>query len=163
MLERIKNAQELYNYKLGSAYNMEHKVLDLLDASIDNAQDESIKQLLRHHQDETRQQISNIEQAFAAFGWEADKKPCISMEALEQEAKAETKITDDRLKDAVILAGAGETEHHEIATYDTLIMGAQAMGRNDVAQLLQQNLEQEQHTLQEVRNESQRVAQAIAA
>lgn len=85
------------------------------------------------------------------------------MEALEQEPKVEAKLTDDRIVDAVVLAGAAEPEHHEIGMYETLVTGAQAMCRDDVARLLQQNLEQEQHTLQEVKNATQKVAQAIAA
>jgi ferritin-like metal-binding protein YciE len=163
MLGRIDNAQELYNFKLGSALTMENKTLDILDANIEEAQDESLKQLFRHHQDETRQQISNIEQAFGKLGWDVDDKPCPSMEALEQENKAEANLAAKKLKDAVVLGGASETEHHEIAMYENLITGARAMGRDDVASLLQQNMEQEQHTLQEVQNASQRVSQQIMA
>jgi ferritin-like metal-binding protein YciE len=61
--------------------------------------------------------------------------------------------------DAVILAGAAETEHHEIAVYEGLITDAQAMGKDDIVQLLQQNLEQEQHTLEEVKQAAQQLAQ----
>jgi ferritin-like metal-binding protein YciE len=50
----------------------------------------------------------------------------------------------------VILAGCAETEHHEIAVYENLIVHANAMGHEDVAGLLQENLDQEQHTLGEV-------------
>jgi len=37
------------------------------------------------------------------------------------------------------------------------------MGRQDVVQLLQQDLEQEQHTLEEVKQATQKLAQAQAA
>ena len=59
----------------------------------------------------------------------------------------------------MILAGAAETEHHEIAVYEGLITEAQAMGKQDIVQLLQQNLEQERHTLEEVKQASQQLAQ----
>ena len=48
---------------------------------------------------------------------------------------------------------------HEIAVYEELITFAQAMGRDDVVALLQANLEQEQHTLEEVRRAAERIAQ----
>jgi ferritin-like metal-binding protein YciE len=162
MFERLNTPQELYNFKLGSAYKSEQKVLDMLEKNIEEAQDPSIKRLLQHHHEETQQQIGNIEQAFAALGWEPDESPCPTMEALEKQAKAEIKMTDDALVDNVVLAGAAETEHHEIAMYETLITHAQAMGRDDVVSLLQQNLEQEMHTLDEVRAATQRFATVTA-
>jgi ferritin-like metal-binding protein YciE len=60
------------------------------------------------------------------------------------------KLVDDQLKDDVILAGCAKTEHLEIAVYENLIVHANAMGHEDIASLLQENLEQEQHTLGEV-------------
>ena len=50
----------------------------------------------------------------------------------------------------MILGGAAKTEHHEIAVYNGLIMKADALGEEDVANLLRENLEQEEHTLREV-------------
>jgi ferritin-like metal-binding protein YciE len=47
----------------------------------------------------------------------------------------------------VLHSGAAETEHHEIAVYEGLITHPEAMGKSDVAELLKQNLEQEQHAL----------------
>jgi ferritin-like metal-binding protein YciE len=59
----------------------------------------------------------------------------------------------------VITSGAAETEHHEIAVYEGLITQAQAMGKEDIVQLLQQNLEQEQHTLEEVKQAMKQLVQ----
>lgn len=67
-------------------------------------------------------------------------------------------MTKGDFVDDVVLAAAAETEHHEIAVYDELITYAQAMGRQDVAELMRQNLEQEQHTLEEVRRAAERIA-----
>jgi ferritin-like metal-binding protein YciE len=163
MFERLNTPEEAFNYKLGAALKMENTVLEkILDDSIDEAKDEQLKGLLRHHQDETRQQIANIEQAFAAFGWEVDDSPCPTIEALHKEAKANVKKTDDALVDTVILSGAMETEHHEIAVYEWLITNARGMGRDDVASLLQQNLQQEQHTLEEVKRSASQMATVSA-
>jgi uncharacterized protein (TIGR02284 family) len=157
MFERLKTPEELYNYKLGAALKMEHTVLDMLDDNAENAHDPQLTQLFRHHQDETRQQIANLEQAFAAFGWEPEDSPCPTVEALEKEGKMTVKKTDDALVDHVLVMGAAETEHHEIAVYEGLISEARAMGKDDVVRLLQENLEQEQHTLEEVKSATERV------
>lgn len=159
MFERLNTPQELFHYKLGAALKMENTVLEMLGDLEKNAQREQLKLQFRHHAEETRQQIHNIEQAFAALGEEPDDSPCPAIEGLEKEGKANIKRADDSLVDAVILSGAAETEHHEIAVYEGLITEAEAMGKQDIVILLQHNLEQEQHTLEQVKHASQLLAQ----
>ena len=62
----------------------------------------------------------------------------------------------------MLLAGAAETEHHEIAVYEGLITHAYAMGKGDVVELLRHNLEQEQHTLAEVKRVAEKAAAATS-
>jgi len=158
MFERLNTPQEAFNYKLGAALKMERTVLEMLEDNEKNAQDERVAHLFRHHQDETRQHISNLEQAFTAFGWEVDDSPCPAIEGIQKEGKANAKKTDDSIVDSVLLTGAAETEHHEIAVYEGLIINARAMSREDVVGLLQKNLEQEEHTLSEVKDAMHKVA-----
>jgi ferritin-like metal-binding protein YciE len=155
---KFESAPELFTYKLGSALEMEQTVLKMLGRLEEEARSEELKQMLRHHAGETEQQIRNVEQAFEAIGEEADDKPCPPMEAIDKEGRANIRRTDASLVDSVILAGAGETEHHEIAVYEWLIAEAEAMGKQDVVGLLQQNMEQEQHTLEEVKRATRAVA-----
>ena len=155
----IETPRELFVHKLGAALKMENTVLEMLGDLEDAAQSDQLKQQFSHHADETRQQISNIEQAFSALGQNPDDSPCPAIEGIEKEGKANIKKADDSLVDAVILSGAAETEHHEIAVYEGFITEAEAMGKQDIVQLLQQNLEQEQHTLDEVKQAMHEVAQ----
>lgn len=158
MFERLHTPEETYNWQLGAALKMEKKIVGMLDELIEESHDESIKQLFRTHQQETKGQIENIEQAFSALGWEVDESPCPAIEGIEKEGKATIKKTDDAIVDGVILEGAMETEHHEMAVYENLIINARAMGRDDVAQLMQRNLDQEQHALQKVKTLAEQVA-----
>lgn len=158
MFERLNNPQEAYHWQLGAALTMEHRVVEILDDNIDNAQDERIKQLFREHRSESEQHARNLEQVFDRLGWEIDDSPCPAIQGIQKEGKTNVKKTDDSIVDSVILAGATETEHHEIATYETLIINARAMGRDDVAQLLQQNLDSEQATLKKVKSAAEQVA-----
>jgi ferritin-like metal-binding protein YciE len=164
VFERLNTPQELFSFKLGAALKMENTVLDMLGDLEQAAQREKLKQQFRHHADETREQIRNIEEAFRAIGEEPDDSPCPAIEGIEKEGKANIKKTDDSLVDAVILSGAAETEHHEIAVYEGLITHAEAMGNDEVVQLLSRNLEQEQHTLEEVKSATREVArEAVGA
>jgi ferritin-like metal-binding protein YciE len=76
--------------------------------------------------------------------------PCPAIEGIEKEGEMNLTMVADDLNDSVILSGCAETEHHEIAVYESLIVAADAMGHEDVVALLRENLEQEQHTLGEV-------------
>jgi ferritin-like metal-binding protein YciE len=159
MFERLNTPQELFHYKLGAALTMENTVLEMLGDLEKHAQREQLKQQFRHHAEETKEQIHNLEQAFAVLGEEPDDSPCPAIQGLEKEGKANIKKADDSVVDAVILAGAAETEHHEIAVYEGLITEAQAMGKQDIVSLLRHNLEQEQHTLEEVKQATEQLAQ----
>ncbi|HSD79484.1 MAG TPA: ferritin-like domain-containing protein [Solirubrobacteraceae bacterium] len=159
MFEKLDTPRELFTYKLGAALEMEQTVLKMLGNLQEEAQDGQLTELFRHHAGETRQQIRNLELAFEAVGEKPDDKPCPAIEGIDKEGKANVKKASDQLVDAVILSGAAETEHHEIAVYEGLITQAEALGEPSVVTLLRQNLEQEEHTLDEVRRAARAVAQ----
>jgi ferritin-like metal-binding protein YciE len=165
MLERTKihEPTELFTHKLGAALTMENTVLEMLGKLQEEAQSGELEQQLRHHAQETEQQIQNLQRAFETLGEQIDDKPCPAIEGIEKEGEATLKQTDESLNDDVILAGAAETEHHEIAVYENLIIHAEAMGHEDVVTLLRENLEQEEHTLREVQQLTrQRATQQVA-
>lgn len=158
MFERLNTPEEIFSFKLGSALTMEKTILGMLEDLQQHAQRDELKAALNKHAQETKQHVANIEKSFEMLGEDVDDSPCPAIEGLEKEGNATIKKTDDSVVDAVILAGAAETEHHEIAVYETLITNAKARGAHDVAQLLQQNLDDEQRTLDEVRQTMQRLA-----
>jgi ferritin-like metal-binding protein YciE len=150
MFERLNTPQEAYNFELGAALKMEHVVLEMLEKLTNTAKDEKLKQLLRRHHHETQQHIAHVERIFETFGWEVEESPSHLADALDKEAKTGIKKTEKSLVASAILQAAVKTEHCEIAVYENLITGAEAMGKNEVAALLRENLEQEQRTLEQV-------------
>ncbi len=106
--------------------------------------------------------MQNLEQAFTKLGVEPDDKPCPAIEGIDKEGKANIKKAADQMVDVVILSGAAETEHHEIAVYESLLTQAEQIGEPEVTRLLQQNLEIEQHTLDEVKQQQRQLVTAAA-
>jgi ferritin-like metal-binding protein YciE len=155
---KLDTPQKLFTQKLGAALTMEQTVLKMLEDLEKDARHEDLQELFRHHAEETEQQIANLGRAFAALDQEPDKKPCPTIKALQVEGKATIEFAKGDLVDDAVLAAATETEHHEIAVYEELITFAEAMGMQDIATLLRENLEQEQHTLEEVRRAAARIA-----
>ena len=162
MFERINTQQDLLNHQLSAAITMERTSLEMLENTIQEARDSDIQSVLRNHQDETHRQIDNLEAVFSAFGWQSDEASSPAIQGIDKESKANIKKADSSIVDSVILSGAAQTEHHEIAVYENLITQAKALGRQDAAQLLQENLEQEQRMLEEVKSATQRMASAAA-
>jgi ferritin-like metal-binding protein YciE len=150
MFERLHTPEEAFNWRLGATLKMEREIVDMLDELIEKSHDEALQQALRKHQGETRGHIENVEHVFHLFEWDVDDSPCPVVEALEKEGKANIKKADDAVVDSIILAGATETEHHEIAVYENLIINAQALGREDAAEILKHNLDEEHAALEKV-------------
>jgi ferritin-like metal-binding protein YciE len=147
---KVENPKELFVQKLGAALTMETTVDELLGTLVDKASDPPLKQQLRHHREETQAQLRNLHQAFSTLGMEAKGRPCPAIEGIAKESESNLGMAAESLHDAIILAGAAETEHYEIAVYENLIVQATALGYDDIVALLHENLEQEQQTLGEV-------------
>jgi ferritin-like metal-binding protein YciE len=166
MFEKLTTPEEIFSFKLGAALKMEKTNLEMLGDLEEHAQRDELKQMFRHHADETKSHIANLEKSFELLGEKVDDSPCPAIEGLEKEGQANIKKTDDSVVDAVILSGAAETEHHEIAVYEGLITHAEARGASAVVELLKRNLEDEQHTLDELQKVTKRIANdgvAVAA
>jgi len=138
---------------------MEKTALGMLEEMAATSQWPELKRAFLDHVEETRGHITNIERSFELLGVEVDEQPCPAIEGPEQEGKAAIKMTDDSIVDAVLLAGATETEHHEIGVYETLVTNARACSADEVAQLEQEgNLDSEQAALDKVRSLGQKIS-----
>lgn len=151
MFERLNTPEEAYNDRLGAALKMEQTVLEMLEENISHAHDERLQSMLRHHLEESRSHVERLEQAFGHFEWAVETSPCPAIDGIRKEGKANLKKADESLEDLLILGGVIETEHHEIAVYEGLIIEAKGMGRKDVADVLRSSLEQEQHALEKAK------------
>lgn len=159
--ETFETRRDLYLFKLGAALTMEQKIVDMLEQLSEHAKHGELALALRRHHEQTRQHVRNIELAFEALGEDVDDSPCPAIEGLEKDGQATLKMVDEGLNDDVILAGVCETEHHEIAVYEGLITRADALGETQVAELLRQNLVQEQTTLEEAQQMTKQLARGM--
>src|SRR4051812_13728541 len=163
-MAKVETPTELFVHKLGAALTMEETILEMLEDLQDEASDTTLQRNLQEHHAETQQQVQNLHRIFEALGEEPEKQPCPAIEGLQKEGEQNVKQVDDILVDSVILGGVIETEHHEIAVYDGLIIKAEQMGDDDIVALLHENLEQEEATLDKaVKAAEQSAKQLITA
>jgi ferritin-like metal-binding protein YciE len=157
----IETPRELFVHKLGAALTMEETILDMLEELQEEASDPTLQRNLMQHHKETQQHVANLQQIFRALGEEPETQSCPTIDGLEKEGKQMIKQTDDSLVDAVILSGVIETEHHEIAVYDGLIIKAEQMDDEDIVALLHENLEQEEAALDKAVKASEQSAKQL--
>lgn len=158
MFEHFKTPEKIFSFKLGSALTIERDTLTMLGELEMAAQRPELKALLKEHAEETRQQITNIERSFELLGEKVSDSPSAVAKAIAKEGNSLLGKTDKSLVDDVILAGALDAEHHEIADYQTLVVNAEARGAAEVAALLRQNLAHEESARDKVGQMGQRVA-----
>ena len=162
-MAQISDPKTLFEHELAMALGAERKVLSTLRKLEKRAQRDELKQQFHHHLEETEGQIKNLEQALETVGAKAGAHEADSANGIAAEGEKLVEKVDDELIDAVLLGAAAKTEHVEIAMYEGLITKAEAMGADDVVSLLEENLDQEKHTLEEVQAASQKLSKELAA
>jgi ferritin-like metal-binding protein YciE len=141
----LAEPRELLIHELGDMLSSEHIIVKMLPELAKEAQNSEIREAFKHHEAETKEQIKRLQAAFKELGEKAEETTCYATEGLKQEHQAlhEEKPTPDVLEIANIL-GASKTEHYEIASYTGLVQLAKDLGERTVADLLKQNLDEEQ-------------------
>ncbi len=104
-----------------------------------------LRQALESHLKETRQHVVRLEKAFRLLNEKARGKHCAGIAGIIEEGGAllESDFAGP-VKDVGIIAGAQRAEHYETAAYGNVIAWAKAMGRDDLANLLQETLTEEE-------------------
>ena len=157
----VETPTELFVHELGAALTMEETILEMLENLQDKAFDGKLRQQLQQHHTETQQQIQNLRRIFEALGRQPEKQPCPAIEGLEKDGEQLIKQVDDALVDSVILGAVIKTEHLEVAVYDGLIIKAEQLDDDDIVALLQENLEQEEATLDKAVKAAEQSAQVL--
>jgi ferritin-like metal-binding protein YciE len=164
-MPNMSEPRELFLHELGDILYAENVLVKALPKLAQEASDDELRAGFEQHLEETKQHVRNIEMAFEALGEKAKAEKCPGIDGIKaehdefmQEEQPSTDVAD------LFLTGAGaRAEHYEIAAYTGLIEKARAMGQSDAAQLLQQNLQEEQQMLQQVEQIAQQMTQQMAA
>jgi ferritin-like metal-binding protein YciE len=147
----IKTTQEKYLHELGDIYDAENRFLKGQQEMLQAATDATLKAGIEKHIAESEQQVANLEQVFQLLGEKAKAEPCDAAKGIVTEGQKNLKEAGtDEIRDCLIGSSLMKVEHYEIVSYRGLIVGAQAMGNKEVAALLQQNLQQEEKTAQQL-------------
>jgi ferritin-like metal-binding protein YciE len=136
---------ELFVDELKDIYWAEKHLTKALPKMKKAATSQELANAFEEHLGVTEGQIGRLESVFELLGIPARAIKCEGMEGLVKEG---SKVMEDTpkgssVRDAGLIISGQKIEHYEIAAYGSLVQLAKTMSRNDIAELLQQTLEEE--------------------
>jgi ferritin-like metal-binding protein YciE len=141
----IATFEYLFVHGLQDIYYAENQILKALPNLIEAATNPQLQRGLKDHLTETEGQVSRLEQIFEMRGEKPKGTKCPGINGLISEGDSMVgEVSDTRVLDAAIISAAQAVEHYEITRYGSLIAWAAEMGRNDFADILRENLAEEE-------------------
>jgi ferritin-like metal-binding protein YciE len=149
----LETPRDLFIHELSDSMSAEHIILDVLGQMAQETENAEARKAITDHQRETEQQIRNLEKVFELLGEQPEETTCHAAEGLrkEHDALKEEQPTGN-VKELGLLAAANKSEHYEIATYLSLRQMAQDLGETEIADLLNENLQQEKEMARTVQS-----------
>jgi ferritin-like metal-binding protein YciE len=140
----IKTMDDLFLHTLQDIYYAENKIVKSLPDMIANASDPQLKSGLQSHLGETKGHVQRLEQVFQMVGKKAKSVDCPAIDGIIDEANdVSGEVEDKDVLDAAIIAAGQAVEHYEITRYGSLIAWAKRLGHSDIANVLEQTLNEE--------------------
>lgn len=138
----------LFVTELQNTYYAERKGIEGMGDSADAATTDEVRSAFLQHQDESRQHVARLEQVFQSLGIDAEEGSCEAADGLADDARMVVTNTESGslTRDAGLIIAGQKGEHHEIASYGSLVTLAKVMGHTEAARLLEQTLEEEKNT-----------------
>ena len=143
----IKTFGDLFLHQLQDVYYAENQITKALPKMITKATAAPLKQAFTRHLEETEEQIKRLDQVFALLNEKPKGATCPAIDGIIKEAnEVASDIADKAVLDAALIASAQAVEHYEITRYGTLISWARQLGRDEMAAILKQTLDEEYAT-----------------
>jgi ferritin-like metal-binding protein YciE len=148
----MSTIEELFEHELKDIYGAEHSLLAALEQMAQESSDREIKRGFQQHRKETQAQIKRLEKVFKILGQKAEEETCPGMEGLIKEKKTFMRERpSEELLEFYNIGAAQKVERYEITAYENLIDMADKLGMRDAVELLEQNLQEEEATLNKLK------------
>jgi ferritin-like metal-binding protein YciE len=136
--------EDLLMEELNDLYDCEKKLTKALPKMAKAASSEELSEAFSEHLKETEKHVTRLERVFSSLGRKPGRKTCEAINGLLEEGKELMEEKgEEPVKDAALIAAAQKVEHYEIASYGCVRTWAQCMGKADVAEILQETLDEE--------------------
>lgn len=140
--------EKYFHDSLKDIYWAEKRLTKALPKMRKAATTEELQTAIEEHLVQTQEHVARLEQVFELLGKKPQAKKCDAMEGLVKEGESVVEETEQgsMTRDVGIIMAAQKVEHYEIATYGGLVQLATTMGLDEIAEILQQTLDEEKET-----------------
>jgi len=137
--------QKLLKDQLRDVLSAEKQLVKALPKMVKASTSEELRDAFSEHLEVTKKQVERLEEVFDMLGSKAMARHCEAMEGLVKEAQEVIDDTEDGslLRDVGLIIAAQKVEHYEIAAYGSLRSIANVLGQNEIADILQETLNEE--------------------
>jgi len=143
----MDNLFELLEEQIKDIYSAENQILKALPKMAKAANSLELKKAFETHRAETEQHVKRLTQIAEQLKIKPTGKKCKAMEGLVEEGKEVIEEEgEDSVIDAALIAAAQKVEHYEISAYGSARALAEKLGEEEVADLLQETLDEESAT-----------------
>jgi len=161
----VDTVEKLLVAELKDLYSAEKQITRALPKMAKAASNDQLKTAFETHLKQTEGQIERLDRVFEILGKSSGGKTCKGMQGLLEEGTETMQETEGEVRDAAMICGAQKVEHYEIAAYGSVRTWAQQLGQKEIADLLQQTLDEEgetDHKLTQLAAQVNRQAQRAA-
>jgi ferritin-like metal-binding protein YciE len=138
------NLREALVDEIRDLYNAEKQLTKALPKLAKASTNDELRTAFEEHLEETQGQIGRLERVFELLDEKPRGKHCAGMAGIIEEGNEKLEEDmEDAVMDACIIKSAQSAEHYEIGSYGTAIAWAEALELTEVAQILEETLEEE--------------------
>ncbi|HYK34739.1 ferritin-like domain-containing protein [Alloacidobacterium sp.] len=155
---KLETMKDLLLDELQDLYSAETQITKALPKMAKTSSNPELKQAFESHLKETEGHVQRLEKIFKQMNEKSKGKTCEGMKGLLKEGEERIKEGGEReVVDAGLISAAQRVEHYEIAAYGSARTFAQMLNESEVANLLEQTLEEEKSADQKLTRISQTV------
>ena len=148
----MQTIEELFEHELKDIYGAEQSLLDALEQMAGESSYRDIRKAYTQHRKETQGQIKRLDKIFKSMGQKPEAETCAGMEGLIKEKKLFMREKPSpELLEFYNIGASQKVERYEITAYENLIDMAETLGMTDAVELLEQNLQEEEATLNKLK------------
>lgn len=143
----MKTLRDLLEQQIQDLHSGETQIIEALPTMIAATRDGELRAALKDHLSQTTEHKARLEKLAESLDCEALGKKCSGMQGILEEGDrvVQEDAEEDDVQDAAIITACQRVEHYEMAGYGSARTYARMLGRDDVANVLQEILDQEQH------------------
>lgn len=146
-MPELTTIKELLIHSVKDLYSAETQLVKALPKMAKAATDADLKAGFETHLEETKTHVERLEQVAELLGATPRGLSCKAMKGLVEEGEETIKAEGDAsILDLALIAAAQKVEHYEISGYGSARALAEALGNQDIVDLLQQTLDEEAAT-----------------